>query len=78
LEYQNLNKMKLETSLTLDNLTEIFKAMSQIKEIDRSDFFNDYFDEVKIRINGLTNDYFAEVKIRINGLISDAEIFLKP
>jgi len=73
----NLKKTKMKTTLTLENLIEIYDAMVKIKPIDRSDFFNDYFDEVKDRINSLTNSYFDEAKIRINGLIMDAEIIKK-
>jgi hypothetical protein len=73
----NLKKTKMKTTLTIENLIEIYNAMVKIKPIDRSDFFNNYFDEVKIRINSLTNNYFDEAKIRINGLIMDAEIIKK-
>ena len=38
-------------TLTLENLQAIYEAMSNIKAIDRSDFFNNYFEEVKERIN---------------------------
>lgn len=37
-------------SLTLENLTAIYEAMSKIKEIDRSDYFNQYFKEIQNRI----------------------------
>lgn len=37
-------------SLTLENLIAIYEAMSKIKEIDRSEFFNQYLKEVKDRI----------------------------
>jgi hypothetical protein len=42
-------------TLTLENLTAIYKAMSIIKEIDRSDYFNQYFKEVENRINSYTS-----------------------
>lgn len=37
-------------SLTLENLVAIYEAMSKIKEIDRSEFFNQYLKEVEDRI----------------------------
>jgi hypothetical protein len=51
----NLKKTKMKTTLTIENLNEIYNAMIKIKPIDRSDFFNDYLDEVQIRINSLTS-----------------------
>jgi hypothetical protein len=38
-------------TLTLENLTAIYNAMSLIKEIDRSDYFNQYWKELECRIN---------------------------
>jgi hypothetical protein len=40
----------MQTTLTLENLTAIYDAMSKIKEIDRSTYFNQYFTEVENRI----------------------------
>ena len=40
----------METSLTMENLLAIFKAMDRIKPIDRSDYFNDYYQEVVRRL----------------------------
>lgn len=40
-------------SLTLENLLAIYKAMNQIKEVDQSKHFKDYFSEVKQRIEEL-------------------------
>jgi N-acetylneuraminic acid mutarotase len=37
-------------TLTIENLTAIHSAMSKIKEIDRSNYFNQYFTEVESRI----------------------------
>lgn len=37
-------------SLTLENLRTIYEAMSKIKEIDRSEYFNQYFKEVENRM----------------------------
>jgi len=53
LGYQNLNKMKLETTLTLDNLYDIYWAMKKIKKFDQSRYFLQYFQEVEERINEL-------------------------
>ena len=53
LGYQNLNKMKLETTLTLDNLYDIYWAMRKIKKFDQSRYFLQYFQEVEERINEL-------------------------
>jgi hypothetical protein len=36
----NLKKTKMKTTLTIENLIEIYNAMVKIKPIDRSDFFN--------------------------------------
>jgi hypothetical protein len=38
------------STLTLENLTAIYEAMSKVKEIDKSDYFKQYFEEVKSRI----------------------------
>jgi hypothetical protein len=40
----------IETTLTLENLILIYDAMSKIKESNRSNFFNQYFNEVENRI----------------------------
>lgn len=37
-------------SLTLENLLAIYEAMSAIKDIDKSEYFINYFIEVKKRI----------------------------
>lgn len=42
-------------SLTLENLIAIYEAMSKIKEIDRSEYFNQYLKEVEDRINEHTS-----------------------
>jgi hypothetical protein len=39
-----------ETTLTHDNLVQIYSAMIQIKSIDRSVYFDKYFKEVKDRL----------------------------
>ena len=51
LEYQKFNKMKLETTLTLDNLYDIYWAMKKIKKFDQSRYFLQYFQEIENRIN---------------------------
>jgi hypothetical protein len=40
----------METSLTMENLLAIFQAMDRIKPIDRSDYFNNYYQEVVRRL----------------------------
>jgi hypothetical protein len=42
-------------SLTLENLIAIYEAMSKIKEIDRSEYFNLYYKEVEDRIKEPTS-----------------------
>ena len=42
-------------SLTLENLIAIYEAMSKIKEIDRSEYFNQYLKEVEDRIKEPTS-----------------------
>lgn len=37
-------------SLTTENLLAIFEAMSKIKPIDQSEYFNNYYDEVIERL----------------------------
>jgi hypothetical protein len=39
-----------KTTLTHDNLVQIYSAMMQIKPIDRSVYFDKYFKEVKDRL----------------------------
>lgn len=40
----------METSLTMENLLAIFQAMDRIKPIDRSDYFNNYYQEIVSRL----------------------------
>ena len=40
-----------QTSLTHDNLVQIYSAMIQIKPIDRSLYFDKYFKEIKDRLD---------------------------
>ena len=42
-------------SLTLENLRAIYEAMSKIKEIDRSHYFNQYLKEVEDRTKEATS-----------------------
>ena len=41
----------METTLTIENLLAIFQAMDRIKPIDRSDYFNDYYQEIVSRLS---------------------------
>ena len=40
----------MKTSLTLENINGIIQAMDKIKPIDKSDFFIQYYAELKYRI----------------------------
>lgn len=40
----------METTLTMENLLAIFQAMDRIKPIDRSDYFNNYYQELVSRL----------------------------
>lgn len=40
----------METTLTTENLLYILIAMKRIKPIDRSDYFNNYYQEVVTRL----------------------------
>jgi hypothetical protein len=40
----------METTLTMENLLAIFQAMDRIKPIDRSDYFNNYYQEIVSRL----------------------------
>ena len=40
----------METTITMENLLAIFQAMDRIKPIDRSDYFNNYYQEVVRRL----------------------------
>lgn len=40
----------METTLTMENLLAIFQAMDRIKAIDRSDYFNNYYQEIVSRL----------------------------
>ena len=40
----------METTLTMENLLAIFQAMDRIKSIDRSDYFNNYYQELVSRL----------------------------
>lgn len=41
-------------SLTLDNLKAIHEAMSKIREVDRSQYFKNYWYEIESRISELS------------------------
>jgi hypothetical protein len=53
-------------TLTLEYLNAIREAMSKIKEIDRSEFFNQYYSEVEERIKEAAsiNQYLSEAEER--------------
>jgi hypothetical protein len=36
----------MQTTLTLENIEAIIQAMNKIKNIDRSEYFNNYYAEV--------------------------------
>lgn len=40
----------ISATLTKENLEAILKAMENVKPIDRSEYFNNYFAEVKHRL----------------------------
>ena len=40
----------MSETITLENLRRIFNSMNEIKEIDRSDYFQSYYQEVVLRI----------------------------
>jgi hypothetical protein len=40
----------METTLTMENLLAIFQAMDRIKPIDRSEYFNNYYQELISRL----------------------------
>ena len=52
-----------ETTLTHENLVQIYAAMLQIKPIDRSIYFNRYFIEVQDRLEEIR---FLNVLIKAN------------
>lgn len=43
-----------DTTLTLSNMKAIHNAMGEIKHIDRSNYFNQYYEEVMARVQELT------------------------
>jgi hypothetical protein len=40
----------METTLTMENLLAIFQAMDRINPIDRSEYFNNYYQELISRL----------------------------
>lgn len=54
IQLKNNGKNMIGDSLTIENLTAIYEAMSKIKEIDRSQYFNQYFKEVENRMKEAT------------------------
>jgi hypothetical protein len=47
----------METTLTMENLLAIFQAMDRINPIDRSEYFNNYYQELVSRLQ-------TEVKVK--------------
>jgi len=43
----------MNTTLTLENIEAIYQAMKKIKNIDKSQCFNEYYDEVVTRRKNL-------------------------
>jgi hypothetical protein len=41
----------METSLTMENLLAIFKAMQKIEPIDQSEYFKQYYAEIIQRLS---------------------------
>lgn len=40
----------MKTTLTVENLLAIFQALDRINPIDRSDYFNNYYQEIVSRL----------------------------
>lgn len=57
----------MKTSLTLENIEAIIQAMDKIKAIDRSQCFNEYYDELvkrRLDIIWLKEHYEAQQSIK--------------
>ena len=58
----------METTLTMENLLAIFQAMDRIKPIDRSDYFNNYYQEIVSRLqNEQKMKCWIEDKLKLTG-----------
>ena len=58
----------METTLTMENLLAIFQAMDRIKPIDRSDYFNNYYQEIVSRLqNEQKMKSWIEDKLKLTG-----------
>jgi hypothetical protein len=58
----------METTLTMENLLAIFQAMDRIKPIDRSDYFNNYYQEIVSRLqNEKKMKSWIESKLKLTG-----------
>lgn len=53
-------------TLTQENLQRILDAMLQIKEIDRSDYFNNYLQEVRERLKTIDESEKRTLETGIN------------
>jgi hypothetical protein len=58
----------METTLTTENLKAIYNAMGKIQEIDQSQYFKQYLDEVETRIkeSSSLNEYLKYEQIQQN------------
>lgn len=64
----------METTLTMENLLAIFQAMDRIKPIDRSDYFNNYYQEIVSRLqNEQKMKSWIESKLKLTGQGTDRE-----
>ena len=53
---------------TMENLLAIFQAMDRIKPIDRSDYFNNYYQEIVSRLqNEQKMKSWIESKLKLTG-----------
>ena len=65
----------METTLTMENLLAIFQAMDRIKPIDRSDYFNNYYQEIVSRLqNEKKMKSWIEDKLKLTGQGIDDEM----
>lgn len=59
----------METTLTIENLLAIFQAMDRIKPIDRSDYFNNYYQELVGRLQEQEKvKQWIESNLKLTGL----------
>ena len=64
----------METTLTIENLLAIFQAMDRIKPTDRSDYFNNYYQEIVIRLQDEQKvKSWIESNLKLTGQETDRE-----